>query len=166
MRWKRVVIGAVLGGLLGFGGQLSADFFGREFIDRGNGQGLQSLWSFVKSGGFDRQRSYWAACGDRRQQLWVQSVLLVWLLERGDRACQAAVIVAFLGASVALTLNQEGKNSAVRSSSKQTNSLATPVGEPKDNASEQEPVEKPAQIEIAAQATVLKTAPKKEHIEA
>jgi hypothetical protein len=62
-RKRNIVIAALLGGLLGFAGQMFFDYFGWEFIDRGNGQGLQSLWPFVRSGGFDRD---WAEQGGSR----------------------------------------------------------------------------------------------------
>jgi hypothetical protein len=102
VRWKRVVIGAVLGGLLGFGGQFVADFFGWGFID--NGYGLQSLWTLSKSSGFDL---FWTEHGERGRELWAQSILLAWLDQRGDLAYRTALFVAFFSASAALALDRK-----------------------------------------------------------
>jgi hypothetical protein len=160
MRWKRVAIGAVLGGLLGLGGQLVADYF---------------LWITpirkTPHQTFDnplipRMKGVYFPATSRRDVLVYRGFLLWWLLLRGDVGSPSILLVAFIGASAALALDRKGKDSLVRSSSKETLVAAISVAEPKDNASEHEPVEKPAQIEITEQAVVLKTASKKECTEA
>jgi hypothetical protein len=162
VRWKKVVIGAVLGGLLGFGGQFVVDFLTLHPVPQREKEdgtldwkpGGNSIYSDLCSCEFDEViRRY------LRKQQWseahkvvCQAALIIWLKDRGDLAARTALIVAFLGASAALALGQKGKNSAVRSSSMQTSIATTPVAELKDNASQQEPVEKPAQIEMTEQA--------------
>jgi hypothetical protein len=99
------------------------------------------------------------------RQLAYQAKLLVWFYQRGDLASRTALIVAFLGASPALALDQKRKASAAKISAKQTTIAATPVAEP-NKEKEVEPQHEPAQIETAEQAATLKAAPKKEHAEA
>jgi hypothetical protein len=164
VRWKNIVIGSVLGGLLGFGGQFAVDFF--CWVPDVHAQSIsggqlpiesQTLYQYTswatKENGLARNEF-------RGPEIVWNAALLFWLKERGELACRAALIVAFLVASAALALDQKGKATAVRSSSKQTNIAANPVVEP-DEEKEYEPVEKPAQLEMTEQAEVLKTAPKK-----
>jgi hypothetical protein len=167
MRWKRVVIVAVIGGLLGFGGQLVADFFCWSPIIS-NGTQRPPGFEFIFSGSLDRlivRHNIQAQQMLQARALWFQGTLLLWLGQRGEIIDRITLWGAFVGATAALAFDQKRKASAVTTSAKQTKIAANQVAEPKDNVSDQEP-SAPAQIEMTKAAAVLKSAPKKEHIEA
>lgn len=148
MRWKRVVIGAVLGGMLGLAGQLVTDF-----------------WIFF-DGTFDRILGIYGQRQNQARQVLYQLDLLYWLVQRGEIASRTALIVAFLCVSATLAFDRKEKSSAVKSPARQTNIAENSVTEPKDQQSVAEARDEPVKIETGEQAAVLKSAPKKEHIEA
>ena len=161
MRWKRVVIGAALGGLLGFGGQFVADFF---LWDNSEPSIQQPITPYKVI--FDRDPESESALPPARakelRSIYLQIILWVWLLRRGEMASHTALIVAFLAASAALAFDRQKSSK----STAKPNVAANHVAEPKVEAGDPEPRKEPAQIETAEQAAVLKTAPKKERTEA
>jgi hypothetical protein len=165
MRWKKVVIGAVLGGLLGFGGQMCVDFF----CWKGPYNSETPCEVICSPDLHLRMATHWPVSTKLepyRNWLICEGEFIWWLLHRGEVVSKSSTIAAFLGASAAFAVEQRKKQSTGKNSIQPANIAANPVAEPKDNASEEEPVEKPAQMEMTEQATVLKTAPKKEHAEA
>jgi hypothetical protein len=126
VRWKKVVVGALLGGLLGFGGQLVADFLYVDREDRPPHERTFTMYQ-VASGQADVNFRVWmrGIRIDRARPLIYQGLILAWLMHRGDIASRTALIVAFLGASAALALDWMGKDNGVKSSSKQTTEAKT-----------------------------------------
>jgi hypothetical protein len=134
VRWKRVLIGAVLGGVLGFAGQLVLDFFCWA------PSGSETVWRCIDSGEISHHIARFMPKHEHAAlELWYQLVFLWWLNERGQTASQTVLIVAFLGASAALALKKKGRASAVKTSAKQTCIGAAPVAEPKDSALNKRP---------------------------
>src|ERR1700722_18115736 len=98
MRWKRVVIGAVLGGLLGFGGQFVIDFF--WWTPQKGEATMNSCARHIFSS--EPLMFFDAKHMQQAQGLYSLGFLLVWLDRRADLATRSALIVAFFGASAAV----------------------------------------------------------------
>jgi len=114
MHWRKIIIGAVLGGLLGFIGQLSADFFWWPSpIDESN----RTCYEYVFCGTPDDERvgRTLESClrlelpPEKRNQgrlLFFEGIFLFWLQERWKFVGQTVLIGAFLGASSVLAADQ------------------------------------------------------------
>jgi hypothetical protein len=119
VRWKKVVIGAVLGGLLGFGGQFVVDFFYFDCEDPPSRDRILTMYQ-TASGQADANFRVWmpGIAIDRARPLIYQGVILAWLMRRGDIASRTALIVAFLSASAALAVDRKGRAYAVKISTR------------------------------------------------
>jgi hypothetical protein len=92
MRWRKILIGSVLGGLLGFCGFFVVDFF----CWKSNGETMAFYLGCTINVDLDRIKK-----GHKPQGVVLlhEAALLYWLMNRGELAGRTAVIVAFLGAS-------------------------------------------------------------------
>jgi hypothetical protein len=158
VRWKRVIIGAVLGGLLGFGGQLLKDYFyWVAIVD------AKTPYQYITDGTLASKAAQVGPVYQwQKRAVMCEGIFLFWLVYRGDLAGRTALILAFIGASAALALDRQksGKSTA------KSKITANEVAEPKTQLSVSGPREEPAQIEMTEQATTMKATPKKEHVEA
>ena len=165
MRWKRVVAGAVLGGLLGFGGQFVADFFCWDTPDD-----RKTPYRIFFDGTLDGYLPHYGRTLERQsqaRQIFYQVYILYWLVRRGEIASRTTLIVAFLCVSAALALEQQKKQSASKISDRLSDrqTALNEVPEPEHEPSRVAPDNQLVQIETAEQADVLNTAPKKERAE-
>jgi hypothetical protein len=79
VRWKKVVIGAVLGGLLGFGGQIVIDCF-YPMNTR------LSLYQYAATGSRDRElgKHFKSQRVPQARDFVLRGVLLVWLQSKAE----------------------------------------------------------------------------------
>jgi len=99
------ITGAILGGLLGFSGQLCADFF----LWNPNPNESTSLYQSLSDGQFDHWLTEWLRQPKQVQKaknLIYFGIFLGWLTTRGEVASRTALIVAFLSVSGILAAEQ------------------------------------------------------------
>jgi hypothetical protein len=101
--WKKVVIGAVLGGLLGFGGQFLADGMPVNISEKE----MSTLCWLLGSPGMYEDLS--VKQKHQAQPMIYQACFWMWLEQRCELASRTALLVAFLGVSIALALDQKGR---------------------------------------------------------
>ena len=148
MRWKSIIIGAVLGGLLGLEGQFFSDYSSWRTPSAYTVHLLMQLSHFP----IGRPRDV--------AGLITQLGVLTWLLQRGDVVLRTILLAAFLGASTALALERRKP----RKSATQTKTALCAPTKPRYVENAGEPDNRTVQIEMAQETTVLKTSAK-EHVE-
>jgi hypothetical protein len=117
MRWRNIITGALLLGLLGFKGQFLVDFFYWGAIGRSIGSScgqLETMYDVFYPDIYDDIRlehfRHFAFTTNSREKLIYQLSLLFWLTYRGELAIRTGVIVAFLGTSFVLGADQLQQN--------------------------------------------------------
>jgi hypothetical protein len=148
VRWKKIVIGALLGGLLGFEGQFFSDYSSWRIPSAYTVHLLVQLSHFPMG----RQRDV--------AGLITQLGVLTWLLQRGDVVPRTILLAAFLGASTALVLERWKPS---KSATQTKTALCAPT-KPKHAENAGEADNRTVQIEMAQETTVIKTSAK-EHVE-
>jgi hypothetical protein len=148
VRWKKLIIGAVLGGLLGLEAQFFSDYSSWRTPS------AYTVHLLVQLSHFPMRRQHDVA------GLITQLGLLTWLLQRGDVVLRTVLLAAFLGASTALALERRKASKSTTQTKKAVNSLT----EPKCAETAGQPDNRTVQIEMAPETTVIKTSAK-EHVE-
>jgi hypothetical protein len=113
MRWRNIIIGALLGGLLGVTGQILLDYY------RWNHRFpyLILLMENARINDYLRGKNEYLGWGmhiDERdlqnaRQLWCEAKLLTWLEYRGETTARMGLVVAFLSTSSLLAAEQSRK---------------------------------------------------------
>ncbi len=94
---RKYIIGALLGLLLGFIGQLTVDFFFAHFLEhRGEIQDVTAYQVILENETKGARDARLKRFLGHVRPLLLQGLFLCWLAQRGEVACRTSLIVALL----------------------------------------------------------------------
>src|SRR5271155_3458744 len=103
MRWRKITLTVLIGALLGFGFQMTLDFFTWHWVPSPE----WTVWSMLSA--LERERNHGYL--EKELPLFEQGVFLWWLQLRGETIWRSTLIGSFLLVSIVMATEQRRRKS-------------------------------------------------------